>query len=977
MQQHPFEQEQQVHWARYWGKTNRKKGYELGQDSNGHLVWKNKARPDDSYKLRYHLLPYHNLDVAAAAWVILEANERLKRHLAQGLSIREDRVIAFIAALMALHDIGKFSERFQKQQVIEGLRDCSGAGPYSVYHDTLGYLLWRDYLHIEAIENADWFGLGEIRVGGNGDDADELMDIDDWWDYFDPIAQAVTGHHGAPPDYRNYHARHHFDPTSQADALAYAEAVFSLFNVKQPFHAWSYHEAVPRTKQASWLLAGLAVLADWIGSNAGTNAEKHYFRFEEEPVEKLDTYWEAALKQAEKAVARTGILPVKPSSETGLHILFPKLRENGAVPTPLQHYARTTCPVTDGPQLFVFEDATGSGKTEAAVILAHRIMQKGGGQGTYFGLPTMATANAMFGRLIDPDGADHPYQKLFDTPDDASVILAHSRRDQQERFRDLHLADAGAGEAYNENGEKDESDLTGQAQCAAWIADLRKKALLAHVGVGTIDQALIGVLPSKHQSLRLLGLGTKVLIVDEVHAYDEYVSSLLRQLIAFQAAMGGSVILLSATLPKAQRQKLCDAFRDGLGLSRLDVEQSDFPLATRVSAEEIREQKIDPRPGSSRSVKVTFIQDDVQAKLLDVAKQGGCACWIRNTVDDAVSAWQTLKDAPGVDVTLFHARFALEDRLRIEQDVLDAFGEKSRAKQRSGRILIATQVVEQSLDLDFDYMVSDLAPIDLLIQRAGRLHRHRRDAQGNRIAEGDDGRGKPELGILSPALIDDPPEDWFGKMFPLGKYVYPHVGHLWRTAKVLDELKRIAIPEDAPELWERVYDDDRPDTPPIPSNLEKAGNEAFNEMKRARALANHNALHLEGGYGSLKAGAAHWFNDTRTPTRLGEPTVTVRLAKKQDGQLIPWASGDDAWQRSEVSVRLHKLGGELKWDKETLALVEQTKDDMPDGGKWSVLVVLSEDDNAGVWIGEAASGEGKPVIVTYDKDTGLQTEPKK
>lgn len=1002
MQQQLSEQEPQARWARYWGKTNRKTGNNL----------------------RYHLLVYHNLDVAAAAWVILEANEQFRQRLAQGLSIREDRVVPFIAALMALHDIGKFSERFQYLQkgLFEKLRGDAKAGDYVVRHDTLGYLLWRDYLHEQAIENADWFGVRGIRVGGNGDDADEPMDVDDWWDYFDPIAQAVTGHHGAPPDYRNRHARRYFDAVSQADALTYAEVVFSFFDVKQPFNAWSYHEAVPRAKQASWLLAGLAVLADWIGSNAGASAEKHYFQFKEEPVEDLGAYWKMALKQAKDAVARTGILPVKPSSETGLQVLFPKLKEIGATPTPLQQYART-CPVTNGPQLFVLEDATGSGKTEAAVILAHRIMQAGGGQGTYFGLPTMATANAMFGRLIDPDSKDHPYRKLFDKPDDVSVVLAHSRRDQQERFQDLHLADAEADEAYTENGKSDEPDLTGQAQCAAWIADLRKKALLAHVGVGTIDQALIGVLPSKHQSLRLLGLGTKVLIVDEVHAYDEYVSALLQDLLAFQAAMGGSTILLTATLTQGLRQKLCEAFRSGLygpheadawrNAPPLKLEEICFPLATRLSYEnrdEVEETPIEPRPGSARSVAVRFFHkpEDVQAYLLEKARAGQCACWIRNTVDDAIEAYETLKNEEGVEVTLFHARFALHDRLRIEEQVLDWFGEKSGRTKRTGRILIATQVVEQSLDLDFDVLVSDLAPIDLLIQRVGRQHRHRRDALGNRIADdAADGRKSPVFGVLAPEVTFSPdevvkqlanadqkkgykklsePEEkeafawnliYENQLFPKARYVYPHTGVLWRTAKVLRELERIAIPVAARLLLERVYDDDRSDTLAIPSPLRKASNEAFNEMKRARALANHNALHLEGGYGSLKAGAAHWFDDTRTPTRLGEPTVTVRLAKKQDGRLISWASGDDAWQRSEVSVRLHKLSGEPKWDREMLALVEQTKKEMPDGGKWSVLVALSKGDKPGVWKGEAVNGQGKPVTVTYDKDTGLQTEPKK
>lgn len=952
----------------YWGKTNRKTGSDL----------------------HYHLVAYHNLDVAAIAYVILERNGPLRERLARGLSIREDRVVPFIAALMALHDIGKFSERFQKKQAIVELRDCSDAGDYSVYHDTLGYLFWRDELHHALLnENTDWF---EIKPFDK--DPDAADDLEGWWEWFDPIAQAITGHHGAPPDYRNHHAQRYLDKTSREDALAYARAVLALFDTKYGIKRllvedWSYDEAVPRAKQASWMLAGLAVLADWIGSNAGTNTERHYFEFKEDAIE-IGAYWNLALGRATSAIARTGVLPVNPSPVTGLPTLFPKLKN--ATPTPLQVYAKT-CKVEGGPHLFILEDATGSGKTEAAIILAHRIMQVGGGQGLYMGLPTMATANAMFGRLIDPDGNDHPYRKLFDKPNDASVVLAHSRRGQQEGFRDLHLADAKTDDGYGKASDKNtEPDLSGQAQCAAWLADSRKKALLAHVGVGTIDQALIGVLPSKHQSLRLLGLGTKVLVVDEVHAYDEYVSALLQDLLAFQAAMGGSAILLTATLTQDLRKKLCDSFRSGLydphekRPAPLDMKETAFPLATCLSSarrDEITETRIAPRPNSARSVNVRFFhtEEAVRNHLLEKAHIGQCACWIRNTVDDAIEAYEELKDEPGVEVKLYHARFALIDRLGIEKWVLEHFGEASDPQQRKGRILIATQVVEQSLDLDFDVLVSDLAPIDLLVQRVGRQHRHHRD-----------GRAAPVFGVLAPSWNEKmakqteedgettekkerAPEAWlkdYEGMFSKAKFVYPHTGWLWRTAKMLHKIGHIAIPDDARLLLETVY---APDDPmpsdllerwrnqatdwAIPNALRKASNKAFNEMKQARAQANHNALHLNGGYGGLKSGGRHWFDDTRTPTRLGEPTTTVRLAKLMQVhsddeetafRVVPWtlksfddyqallhewyrakqaAEKDgaieeealrkareavmDEWQQSEVSIRTHKLSKEPDW----------------------------------------------------------------
>ena len=871
-------------WLRgYWGKTNRRAGEDL----------------------RYHLLAYHNLDVAASAQVILEHDGRLRMWLAQKLGVKAERLIPFVTFLIALHDIGKFAEAFQNVngELFRKLQGRKDAREYTVYHDTLGYLLWRDVLH-EALIGKDGLDVGRF---------DRDADDDDWWDYFDPIAQAVTGHHGTPPNYGNQAARKHFGEEAKEAALAYVRALTDLLKPEQALvEGWTYDVQVPAVKQASWVLAGLTVLADWIGSNAAPQGEPAYFAFRQDELGLAD-YWPIARKQAEEAVSRSGVIAPAPADQAQLDAIFPKLKD--ASPTPLQAYAQT-CDV-QGQQLFILEDATGSGKTEAALVLALRIMQAGGGSGLYLGLPTMATANAMLERLLDPEDGRHPYRHLFAEPDGASLVLAHSRRDQHGLFRGFRVQDA--SEAYKDGqGGRAKADLTGQAQCAAWLADSRKKALLASVGVGTIDQALLGVLPSRHQSLRLLGLGRNVLIVDEVHAYDEYVSGLLRHLIAFQAALGGSVIVLSATLPRALRQKLCDAFRDGLELPRLPVEEDSFPLATRVSpAQKIEETPVQPRPGFERSVDISFIHDEnaVRERLLAIASAGGCACWIRNTVDEAVAAYASLKEE-GAKVTLFHARFALADRLKTEQEVLEMFGERSTPEDRKGRILVATQVVEQSLDLDFDGMVSDLAPIDLLIQRAGRLHRHERSG---RPAEAATSR----LDVLTPALVEDPPEDWFSATFPQAQYVYPHVGVLWRTAHVLSERRRIAVPEEARMLLERVYDDGRPDAPPVPPNLEKASNTAFNEMKLARAQANHNALHLAGGYGSLKAGAARWFDDTRTPTRLGEPTTTVRLGKMVGDRVLPWADGDDAWQRSEVSVRERRLASGPDWEK----MAAQKKDD--------------------------------------------------
>lgn len=963
----------------------------------------------------FHLLPYHNLDVAAAGKCLLEQNRLWRDRLATALGLSEEQLIPFTTLLLALHDVGKFSGSFQylnKKLCME-----LGAGvdrqEYHVRHDTLGYLLWRDVLH-DLMWQEDWLGIKALDPL-----ADE--DPDGGWDYMEPLVQAVTGHHGAPPQPESHHRRQFFDDTAVEAAVNYAQSVRALLLPDAPFDAWNYEEHVPRAQRATWLLAGFAVLADWIGSNAGPSAG-YFFRFEHEEVPLVD-YWHEAVKQAEDAIRTAGVVaPSSSRAATGLHRLFPQHAEKKHTPSPLQEQA-TQCPVETGSQLFILEDATGSGKTEGAAILVHRLMQQGEAEGAYFGLPTMATANAMHSRL------GTTYRHFFHADGSPSYVLAHSAREHVASFRDtfrLERPDSDPDETQGTaGGGGAEPEPTGQAQCAAWLADNRKKALLAQVGVGTIDQALIGALPSKHQSLRLLGLGRNVLVVDEVHAYDEYVSSLLRHVLRFQAAMGGSAVLLSATLPKVLRQKLCDAFRQGLPDpedTNTAVACDDFPLLTRVRPNgEVSETPIAASERSRHHVRVTFSESDspeaaieeVSGKLLRVARDGGCACWIRNTVDDATDAWRHLREQYDQDkVLLFHARFAFGDRQAIEEKVLHHFGERSGPEERSGYILVATQVVEQSLDLDFDHLVSDLAPIDLLIQRAGRLHRHKRDHRPAFAST-------PELCVVTPPLSDDPPDTWYADLFPRGRYVYPHAGHLWRTMKVLMEEEHIRIPENARSLLSAVYREDDLEHPAtreedgewgIPSGLLTASNEAVNEAKQASAEANHNALHLDGGYGSLKAGGRRWFGEKRTPTRLGDPTTTLRVARWEADQLVPWADAGDEldtliqdldtvradaeregwnearserarslrqeiaglWQRSELTVRESKIFEEANWRKgreaDTVAALEGR---MPDGGKWSVLLALEWDADDESWKGRAKKENGQYRHVTYSPEAGL------
>jgi CRISPR-associated endonuclease/helicase Cas3 len=596
------------------------------------------------------------------------------------------------------------------------------------------------------------------------------------------------------------------------------------------------------------------------------------------------------------------------------------------------------------------------------LLLAHRLMQADLGHGVYIGLPTMATANAMFARM------EVAYGQLFAEASQPSLILAHSARDLSQRFRQTVLPDIHTAESdYGQNEEE-----TAGARCTAWLADNRKKALLAEVGVGTIDQALLAILYAKHQSLRLLGLLGKVLIVDEVHACDAYMHKLLQILLEAHASMGGSAILLSATLPQKMRRELAQAFCKGAGLEPPELRSEEYPLLTHIGAPDRVETPFATRESVRRTVSVNPLKtiDDVIAQVCQAAQAGKCVCWIRNTVADARAAFALLQDQiPADKLHLFHARFAMQDRLTLEEQLLEYFNQHSMGDTRSGRVVVATQVVEQSLDLDFDLIVSDLAPIDLIIQRAGRLCRHTRDHQGNRV-DGPDQRGTPQLLLYGPEPDEDVDHDWFARMFPKAVKVYPDHARLWLTAKLLGEQGRFHMPDDARTLIEGVYGEEADLL--MPSVLLERHDRVEGEDAADRSHAQLNSINLRAGY---EEGEIPCWDDAVTPTRLGEESTTVRLARWDGQTLRPWAGGEFAWQLSQVQIRQALISGMVETfdDPALQAAVQQVLPELPGRGKWSVLLPLYQGES-GVWQGQALNKIGEIVTVYYDTQLGLLME---
>ncbi|WP_153294454.1 CRISPR-associated helicase Cas3' [gamma proteobacterium SS-5] len=901
--------------------------------SKANVKYWGKAERDRS---ACHLLPYHCLDVAACGERLLMRQAGFRRSFSRLTGMGEEALVTWLRFFLALHDIGKFSSAFQGLRTDLMPSGCIKNAPYNPRHDSLGFLLWQEKLS-ESLWKRDLFGLADAG------------DEDEWFDLLDHWARAVTGHHGQPPKDAKFSLSRYFAPADLEAAEAFFLDVAALFLSDNPSTDYPPPgQWLGPTAEFSWWLAGFAVLADWLGSN------QDFFPFCGEPMP-LERYWqEIALPNADRAIEQAGLLPGMTAGRQGLSELF----DGFVTPTPLQAFCERLEPGGE-PELLILEDVTGAGKTEAAFLLLNRLLAVGAGQGAYLAVPTMATANAMYGRT------GKVYRRLFEGETEPSLVLAHGSRQLHDGFRRSLLSESAGGDAY----EKGEANA--QAHCNAWIADNRKRALLAQIGVGTIDQALLAVLTSRHQSLRLLGLLGKVLVVDEVHAADDYMLGLLRRLLRIHARAGGSAILLSATLPQRMRRELAKAFREGLDAPTAELDSTDYPLVTRIRLDGVDEEKVDTRQSVKRNLRFTSLRafEQVIDWIVAQSEAGQCIAWVRNTVGDAIEAFETLlKRLPAERLDLFHARFALSDRLAIEDRVLETFGKASTGNGRKGRVLIATQVIEQSLDLDFDQMVSDLAPIDLLIQRAGRLRRHCRSLDGDPV-EGPDQRGESCLHLLAPDPNDNPDEKWYARLFPNGAYVYPNHARLWLTANLLEDKQALAIPEELRMAVEAVYSDDA--DADLPTELLENYWEADGEARAQASLAQANTIDFEQGY---RYPGSDWWEDTHTPTRLGDRTITLRLARWDGERLRPWSEQqENAWSLSEVNIR-HKLAAQ----EAPAASTEQAearknlKENWPRKGEGYLLIPLTEDNEA--WTGEAINERGDTVTIRYTRRHGLTIE---
>lgn len=754
----------------------------------------------------YKPLLAHMIDsgFCAKAYIESSASSALRRYLSEQFSCSEDRVITFVAYLVAMHDIGKATPQFQMQndEQLRRLKETE----VNQYLPVIQLNPVRHEYLSRSIAKRIWKDQGEDKR------------------ICDAYSCALSLHHQKPD-------------LSEKRKPAVHECWQQIQNeiesvIREVFHFHDQLLIPQKYDPVCSLLTGILILCDWVASSGAfdalTGREKDY--------------GEKSLAIARAAVKQYGLIECHRINPVGsFRDLWPQITN----PRDIQHKCEELDP--DAP-LTIIEAPMGEGKTEAALYQAVRALQSRGKHGIYVALPTQATSNQMYSRVVS----------MMDKVDGGHTRLLH-------------------GTAFLMKDEADTIQSEDAVEAEKWLGTSRM-GLLDENGVGTVDQAMGAVLLARFGVLRLLGLSDKALIIDELHAYDAYMSEIIQSLLHWCRALSIPVILLSATLQESQRTKYLSCFT---GQNKLPTLKNSYPLITQVKDDM---SVIQTEAKASMQTEYAFEakklgQDDERIARFAIEKisGGGCYCVLANTVKKAQAIYRKLDGITDSDteIMLFHARFPLGKREKIEEKCLYRFGKGSSTDRPKKAILVATQVVEQSLDIDFDGMISELAPIDLLLQRAGRVHRHR-----DRIRPA--GLEKPVIHVILPdENATDDPEKRYGS----SGYVYaPFL--LYNTEKLLETGRTIRVPQDVRSVIAQVYEGVSEE------NMKIWQERAFNQQLLA-ANADRVAFPPPASDYFFPAQAHPEFEDmniddgfdpsARAATRLGEPTFRISFT---DGELL-------------------------------------------------------------------------------------------
>ncbi len=718
------------------------------------LLW---GKIDKKDAQKYHPLPFHLLDVgfcAGALWDCFVSPQWKKRIATTLGGIPPEEARRAVMLLAAWHDVGKAAPGFQLQPsapqgLMTRLEACG-------LHSSLGR---APHAQVSAKFLLRWL-CAAPGIWATDEEGAKIL------------AHITGAHHGFFP--------HSLELKLGKDVLgesSWEEVRIELCRAVALLLAPGDALQTPaiEDKGAIAFLTGLISVADWLGSSFHFPPAGH----EQKTPPTLRVYAGKSQKQAHKALENFGWLP--PFRAAGTPLDFEA--QFGFAPNPLQQMVLERTQRLEKPFLALVEAPMGVGKTEAAFVALDAALVQHRANGFYIALPTQATGNAMFDRVA---------QKFF----------AHARHGAQLNLQLVH-SHAFLHRLESETTEWDAEESAHKVEekpvivAQEWFMGA-KRPLLAPFGVGTIDQGLSGVLNIKHWFVRLFALAGKVVVFDEVHAYDTYMSELLTTLIGWLRELGCSVILLSATLPSNKRRALLEAW----GAALPEVEK---PYPRLTWAGETTHSLALPSSSARKNIALVWMSNDSPVLAEEVRRQlqdGGCAAIVCNTVGRAQTLFQELQNELGEEWaqwTLFHARMPFSWRQEREQEILRKFGKDKTHRPRDGAraIVIGTQVLEQSLDLDFDWMASELAPVDLLLQRAGRLHRHDETKRPDTLQ-------KPRFVVL----CDE--ENGFPRL-ELPPEIYDHAT-LLQTFRVLKRRKRLSLPRCIEPLIERVYVRPKPAT---------------------------------------------------------------------------------------------------------------------------------------------------------------------
>ncbi len=747
----------------------------------------------------WHPLILHMLDVAACADAILEREpESTRNRMAEVLGLDWKHAKPWLLLLIACHDLGKACPGFQSK--------------------------WPELLAMTELQLPRTPNLGIHHAFVSQIALVDLLQEVGWPHELAEIAADSVGcHHGSRASESdkdkaeteiNVAARrdNRLEAIKSDWTNARRELFSELFTILKPSN--------PPSKKALsgpdfMLVSGLTSFTDWIGSN------EEWFPFGNPgDCEDLVAWYQHRQICANNALNamgwgyRAALCPVQKTFQQVF--AFP--------PRPLQQAVADAVDGIQGPSILLIEAPMGEGKTEAAFYAHLELQRRFDHRGLYIALPTKATGNAMFTRTLK---------------------FLHDQGSG--RQLDLQLLHGGAllNDAFQEmkvSGIYD-SETGGEIRAGEWFTN-KKRALLSDYGVGTVDQALLPILPVRHHFVRLWGLANRVIVFDEIHAYDAYTGTLLAHLLRWLVALGSSVVLLSATLSPTLRRTIASVTR-----SVLPQPEQTYPRLTLFTPEHaVRQIHFEADPERRLTIDVQRISPElssIRSSLESYIINGGMALALVNTVQRAQDLYSLFPSAAtlsyegqtvgkrlsdGTEVFLFHARFPAEQRQKREDNVLSIFGPKA---DRSGRkILIATQVAEQSLDLDFDIMITDLAPIDLVLQRAGRLWRHKREFRP---------LSRPVL-MVAGLEGEEPPQ--FGK--PLWWNAVYREDILLRSWSLLREEARdqIALPDEIDSLVQAVYEElvDVPTS--LRQRLQKAETEELGVITCHKSAAHHAIIGL-------------------------------------------------------------------------------------------------------------------------------------